>query len=612
MRLLNVNSLELEEFIGDSAPKYAILSHTWTTEEVTFQDWTNRATRQKKKGYSKILGACRQARVDLLQYIWVDTNCIDKSSSAELSEAINSMYPWYSNSAICYGYLVDVPTETVDKCKERDSSFRKSRWFSRGWTLQELIAPKNFIFYSTTWVALGSRFSLAQTISEVTLIDRACLMHGFNRDKYSVARRMSWASDRTTTRPEDTAYSLFGLFDVNMPLLYGEGSKAFIRLQEEILRTSDDQSLLAWEGISETTGLLPLLAISPLHFRENSESRAISDWHHRLFVVDMSEPFSMTNVGLSMTIPMVTTLRPDLSFLVLNYREIFVQYDTKIFFTQRTLIPIRARGGDRFVRAALRKLVIPLPLRPNQVSLKALRQPDVPLSADGSPSSWKGSSASIKSVIMVDHRRVPSHNIGPELEPDFTFAFMPIFPFGKGRWILDAVHPQNCWRLNTGMLVPQSENLSHTEAAILVFKVLPTQLHEGETSEYLPEYLGIFLAASTNARVKLCCRILENVRSDESINDLYEGEISRYLKNTTNGDDNIQWLDYDETQEGVNKEAAVEHGLSPRHHQVVAEVQSENCKVRVSLSLQNVRDQQLVAPVEITFYDLPGDWGVPD
>jgi hypothetical protein len=221
MRLLNVNSLELEEFIGDSVPQYAILSHTWTTEEVTFQGWTNRSTRQKKKRYSKILGACRQARVDLLQYIWVDTNCIDESSSGELSEAINSMYLWYSNSAICYGYLVDVLTETVDNCKERDSSFRRSRWFSRGWTLQELIAPKNFIFYSATWVPLGSRFLLAQTISEAALIDRACLMHGFNRDKYSVARRMSWASDRTTTRPEDTAYSLFRLFDVKIPLLYG-------------------------------------------------------------------------------------------------------------------------------------------------------------------------------------------------------------------------------------------------------------------------------------------------------------------------------------------------------------------------------------------------------
>jgi hypothetical protein len=377
MRLLNVNSLELEEFIGDSVPAYAILSHTWTTEEVTFQDWADPSTRQKKKGYSKILGACRQARLDRLKYIWVDTNCIDKSSSAELSEAINSMYAWYANSTFCYGYLVDVPTETFDKCQEQDTSFRKSRWFSRGWTLQELIAPKKFMFYSRTWTSFGSRSFLAQAIFEVTGIDQNCLMNGFNRDKYSVAKRMSWASDRTTTRPEDIAYSLFGLFDVNMPLLYGEGSKAFIRLQEEILRTSDDQSLLAWEGISETTGVLPVLATSPLYFRESSESRAISHWHNRQVVVDMSEPFSMTNVGLSMTIPTVKTLRPDLSFLVLNHREILRQYDTNMKSIQRTLIPIRV-GGGRFVRAALRKLIIPLPLEPDQLSF-IFSEPEPPL-----------------------------------------------------------------------------------------------------------------------------------------------------------------------------------------------------------------------------------------
>jgi hypothetical protein len=287
-------------------------------------------------------------------------------------------------------------------------------------------------------------------------------MHGFNRDKYSVARRMSWASDRTTTRPEDTAYSLFGLFDVNLPLLYGEGSKAFIRLQEEILRTSDDQSLPAWEVIPETTGLFPVLATSPLYFREMLESRAILDWHDWRVVVDMSEPFAMTNVGLFMKIPTVTTLRPDLFFLVLNYREIFVQYDTNIWFAQRTLIPIQARGGDRFVRAALRKLIIPLPGRHNQLSLEALPQINVPLYFGGSPCAIRDSSDSIESIIMVDHSRAPSLNIGPELEPDFTFAFMPNFPFGIGRRVLDVVYPMNSRRHNTGMLVPESQNSSHT------------------------------------------------------------------------------------------------------------------------------------------------------
>jgi hypothetical protein len=152
------------------------------------------------------------------------------------------------------------------------------------------------------------------------------------------------------------------------------------------------------------------------------------------------------------------------------------------------------------------------------------------------------------------------------------------------------------------MLVPQPKSSSHTKAAILVFS---KQLDKKET----PEYLGIFFAASTGARVKVCCRILENVRSDESVQDRFDGEISRYLQNTTNGDDNVQWLrDYDEKQDRVNKEPAMKHGLSPRHHQVVAEDQNENCKVRVSLSLQNVRNQKLVAPVDITFYDLSDDY----
>jgi hypothetical protein len=167
----------------------------------------------------------------------------------------------------------------------------------------------------------------------------------------------------------------------------------------------------------------------------------------------------MTKVGLSMKIPTVTALRPDLCFLVLNYREIFVQYDTNIRFAQRTLIPIQARGGDRFVREAFRKLIIPLPGRPNHLSLEALTQDDVSLSAD---SPWiRGSSDSIQGIIMVDHSRVRNLIIGPKLEPDITFAFMPIFPFGNGRWILNSVHPHYL-RVDTGMLVSRPEISSHS------------------------------------------------------------------------------------------------------------------------------------------------------
>jgi hypothetical protein len=211
---------------------------------------------------------------------------------------------------------------------------------------------------------------------------------------------------------------------------------------------------------------------------------------------------------------------------------------------------------------------------------------------------------------MVDHKRVsrptvPRPIIGPDPNADFSFAFMPIFQReGKsGDWILHDVHPPDSWGSDSGMLVPQLESSSHTKVVFLVFERCSKQLGSVGMPEYSRELLGTFFAASTGARVKLCCRILENVGSPKSIKDRFEGEISRYLEKTTNGDDNIQWLDSDETQEGVNKEPAAKHGLSPRHHQLVVEDRNENCKARVSLSLQNVRNQQLVAPVEITFYD---------
>jgi hypothetical protein len=249
------------------------------------------------------------------------------------------------------------------------------------------------------------------------------------------------------------------------------------------------------------------------------------------------------------------------------------------------------------VRAALRKLIIPLPLKPdgpNNLPLDALTQDNDPLSTDPLHSSWKQCSASIESVIMVDSRRALRLKLGPELEPDFTtLAFMPIFPFGIGCWIVHVVHPPNSRYLSTSMVAPQPRKF-------ISYRGRQSGFQNPRTYTKISWH---FYCCFTPPRVKFCCRILENIRSDESIEDRFEGKLSRYLKNTTDRDDNIQWLDCDETEEGVNKELAVNHGLSPRHHQVVAEDQNENCKVRVSLSLQNVRNEQLVAPVEITFYD---------
>ncbi|KAH8881644.1 HET-domain-containing protein [Thozetella sp. PMI_491] len=243
MRLINTTTLALEVFQG-LTPEYAILSHTWGDEEVTWLD--NLGLHETRFGFWKILKACFQARRDGLAWLWVDTGCIDKTSSAELSEAINSMYAWYLNSTVCYAYLADVPDASPNSPR-----FRSSRWFTRGWTLQELLAPSEVVFYSRDWVQIGTKKSLAKLVYEITGIREEYLLQMDGILGASIAQRMSWVSNRSTTRPEDMAYCLLGLFDVNLPLIYGEGSKAFVRLQEEIIKVSDDHSIFAWNWITQ-------------------------------------------------------------------------------------------------------------------------------------------------------------------------------------------------------------------------------------------------------------------------------------------------------------------------------------------------------------------------
>ena len=192
----------------------------------------------------KILHACRVARENGYRYIWIDSCCIDKSSSSELSEAINSMYKWYGLAAVCYAYLSDVPPGEDHHAE--DSAFRKSRWFRRGWTLQELIAPFSVEFVSKDWASIGSKHDLHDLVESITKIDYKALLHLKPLDTFSVAQRLSWAANRETKRVEDQAYSLLGIFDINMPTLYGEGDRAFRRLQEQIMQRTPDQSLFAW------------------------------------------------------------------------------------------------------------------------------------------------------------------------------------------------------------------------------------------------------------------------------------------------------------------------------------------------------------------------------
>ncbi|KAM0252334.1 hypothetical protein ACHAQJ_007772 [Trichoderma viride] len=293
MRLLNTKTLQLEQFTNHGGyntllkkgsdlvakhitPRYAILSHTWGEGEVLFEDMQSRdrSAAKEKRGYMKLEDSCKRAARDGFEYIWIDTCCIDKTSSSELSEAINSMFQWYKDSALCYAFMEDCQGPLP--YRKSSSSADIPRWYSRGWTLQELIAPKVVHFYSMAWKFLGTKDDHAAEISRLTGIDTYALGGG-DLSRISVARRMSWVANRQTTRMEDMAYSVMGIFDVSMPLLYGEGPKAFTRLQEEIMQGTDDQSVFAWNE-TDTKGFRRgsngedngLLAFSPSYFASAS------------------------------------------------------------------------------------------------------------------------------------------------------------------------------------------------------------------------------------------------------------------------------------------------------------------------------------------------------
>lgn len=270
MRLLerdNTGEFRLTKHAIPDIPPYAILSHTWGDEEVLFKDLEDN-TAENKGGYAKIRFCGDQAERDGLKYFWVDTCCIDKSDAAELQHALNSMFQWYRNAAKCYVYLTDVSTPQQDITDNPDwnlvirqsgcvtqrwtfqelttpivvkffskgwkPAFRQSRWFTRGWTLQELIAPTTVEFFSKEGLRLGDKKSLEQEIHIITGIPVKALQ-GYPLSDFSFDERKAWTESRNTTLEEDKAYSLFGIFDVHMPVLYGEGKhKAFKRLQDKV------------------------------------------------------------------------------------------------------------------------------------------------------------------------------------------------------------------------------------------------------------------------------------------------------------------------------------------------------------------------------------------
>ena len=362
MYLLNTTTKRLSQFLDEQRPTYAILSHTWGTEEVSYQDLHDfhqtGSVREKssspvssRAGWRKIKACCDQALIDGFEWVWIDTCCIDKSSSAELSEAINSMFAWYRDSKLCYAFLEDI-IDAIEDIAAADSYFRRSRWFTRGWTLQELLAPRRIRFFSNNWQVIGqlepgSKFT--EVVSEITSIPSAFL-EGLNLQKANVAMRMSWASKRVTTRKEDLAYCLLGIFDINMPLLYGEGTKAFRRLQEEILRRTYDHSLIAWgllpwdEGYSlSSTEPCSILATSPSDFTTCGSLNICSHFEGS----HLMKEYQMSNEGLRIQLP----LRYPPPHKAQDYDYIAVlDCFSRRYPSRRIAIPLQRAGYATYVR----------------------------------------------------------------------------------------------------------------------------------------------------------------------------------------------------------------------------------------------------------------------
>ncbi|TBU47589.1 heterokaryon incompatibility protein-domain-containing protein [Dichomitus squalens] len=308
MRVLDTHTGEFKK-IHPTEEAYAILSHTWDPAgEQSYHD----LRRMQSKGLQslfdhpdlspKIREACSIARSHGYRYIWIDSCCIDKQDSIELSEAINTMFFWYSRSNVCYAYLVDVPN---GKETDAQSRFHTSRWFSRGWTLQELIAPRALLFLSRDWQLFGTKAALSGAIEKITGIELSVLKQQKPLSAIPVIVRMAWAAKRETEKVEDRAYSLFGIFDVHLPMSYGEGDRAFFRLQAALLQTIPDQTIFAWGARlfleSPPKGRTAVLFRTPDHhasFVATTPQDFVDATRFRPFSGDLS-PFGLTHIPIA-------------------------------------------------------------------------------------------------------------------------------------------------------------------------------------------------------------------------------------------------------------------------------------------------------------------------
>jgi Heterokaryon incompatibility protein (HET) len=323
MRLLNTSSLEIENFLGSKVPRYAILSHRWGDDEVSLQEfrcltepdegrrallqqvWNVPDSKRESQGFKKIKRVCAVALDHHYEWVWIDTCCINKESSAELSEAINSMFKWYMLAAICIAYLSDVRMSDAgveDAEIQGLRPFVHSDWFTRGWTLQELLAPRRIEFLGADYELLGTKATLETELAMATGISSECIGGRKSIWDESVATRMSWAAHRTTTRTEDIAYCLLGIFSINMPLLYGEGSRAFRRLQEEIIKSSDDQTIFAHTQALHTSP--KALAHNPRNFASHYKVHAYLPVRFKNTLIG-TPSFTVTNKGVQIRAPLL-------------------------------------------------------------------------------------------------------------------------------------------------------------------------------------------------------------------------------------------------------------------------------------------------------------------
>ncbi|KAI1410624.1 HET-domain-containing protein [Hypoxylon sp. FL1857] len=296
IRVINVRTFEFEEFPNESEVfgKYAILSHRWSGDEVSFQKMNDGGFRKRlagrfermlhsiHHGFKKIKATCRLAReVYGLQYVWIDSCCINQDDIYEKQASINSMFRWYQNASVCIVHLFNHEDSHNFPTRE---SLPPDNWFKRGWTLQELLAPRKVHFYSANWHLIGSKNDYAAEIKDITGIPEAAITNKCRLDSYSVAQRMSWAAERETTHGEDMAYCLLGIFDiVDMQKLYGLGAvEAFRLLLKKIIERTNDMSIFGWSDFeySQSAENYNLLARSPKAFARCGDFGNISkEWH---------------------------------------------------------------------------------------------------------------------------------------------------------------------------------------------------------------------------------------------------------------------------------------------------------------------------------------------